>query len=505
MGNYTTKKWINDNIKINIKESWKYEGTINKKLNDLYHIIIYQIKGIIIIKEINGKKEIEINGKQSQNQEINDTFNFVGEETSNINEKTINFKIKDNSSIKLNNIIITKRKNGTATLKGKNVIIKNKNYDTCVHLDLELFNHMEYNNNSLEISQAHLRSSKIINHKDKQDILINSLCGMKNLTNTCYINSSFQILIHIPEFIKIIRRNSDFEGNIIYEINKIYNQILKEYNQSRPVINPKSFVNYFKSNHLKYSNYSQMDSEMFLEELIWDINVELGNLNEERTNSFLKNPKTDKEINFDNYLKESESETNYKINDLFYVYFVHEKKCQYCGFITYYYDETPGLKLNFENTKYETTIDLYTLIMNNFKKPIKLKSFILCQNCQQGPNIIETTRIAKLPKFLILSLQKVNSDNTQKTPWNVKFCLEFGIREIVDIDLLKNSSSRYKLFAINNHLGNSPKSGHYFSQIYLEKFQAWYCFNDESVTECTKCYSDITPNFSNYILFYKQI
>ena len=504
MGNCTPKKWVNDKAKINIKESWDYEGKIIQKLkNNIYPMILFEIKGNIIIKEVNGKKEIEIYGKQKQNHKRNDTFNFVGEETNNKNENIIIFKIKDKSSVKLNNIIIIKYKNGIATLKGENVIIKkNNNYDECGLLDLDLFNHKEYINTPLEISQAHLRSSKIINHKDEQDILINSLCGMKNLTNTCYINSSFQIIIHIPEFIKIIRRNSDFEGNIIYEINKIYNKILKEYNQSRPVINPKSFVNYFKSNHLKYNNYSQMDSEMFLEELIWDINVELGNLNEERTNSFLRDAKTDKEINFYNYLKESESETNYEINDLFYVYFVHEKKCQNCGFITYYYDETPGLKLNFENTKYKATIDLYTLIMNNFKKPIKLKSFILCQNCQQGPNIIETTRIAKLPKILILSLQKVNSDNTQKTPWNVKFCLEFGIREIVDIDLLKNSSSRYKLFAINNHLGNSPKSGHYFSQIYLEKLKAWYSFNDESVTEC---YSDLTPNFSNYILFYKQI
>ena len=111
------------------------------------------------------------------------------------------------------------------------------------------------------------------------------------------------------------------------------------------------------------------------------------------------------------------------------------------------------------------------------------------------------TRIAKLPKILILTLQKANSDNTQKIPWIVKYKPEIGIREIVDIDLLKNISSRYKIFAINNHLGNSPKSGHYFSHIFLEKSKKWYTFNDESVFK----YSDLNPNFNNYILFYKQI
>jgi ubiquitin C-terminal hydrolase len=139
--------------------------------------------------------------------------------------------------------------------------------------------------------------------------------------------------------------------------------------------------------------------------------------------------------------------------------------------------------------------------MRNFKDSINFKSRVLCQKCQQSLNIIETTRIAKLPKILILSLQKVNSDNTQKTPWIVKFSEEIGIREIVDIDLIKNESCKYKIFAINNHLGSTPKSGHYFSQIFLEELKSWYSFNDESVSK----YSDLSPNFDNYILFYKQI
>lgn len=504
MGN-STKKWSNE--KENIKESWEYEGTICKKINNNeyeYPISLFTLKGNIFIKEVNGKKEIKIQGKQRHRR--NEIYNIIGEEiripNHKINKNTICFKIKEKYNIEFSNIIITKKDNNFAILKGENIIIKNKLNPIYANLNLYLYHHKEYNNNLYAISQIHFESSKLINHKNSEDILMNSLCGMKNLTNTCYINSSFQILIHIPQFIKIIQRYTDFEGNIIYEINKIYKEILEKYNQSRPVINPKSFVKYFKSNHSKYNNNSQMDSEMFLEELIWDINIELGNLNEQRTNdSFLKNTKNEKEINFYNYLKESELETNYEINDLFYVYFIHEKKCKLCGFKTYYYDESPGLKLNFENTKCESKIDLYTLIMNNFKEPIKLKSLILCQNCRQCRNLIETTRIAKLPKILILSLQKVNSDNTEKTPWIVKFGFEIGIREIVDIDILKNSSSRYKLFAINNHLGISPKSGHYFSQIFLEKLKTWYSFNDESVSKN----EDLSPNFNNYILFYMQI
>jgi hypothetical protein len=168
-------------------------------------------------------------------------------------------------------------------------------------------------------------------------------------------------------------------------------------------------VNYFKfnSNHPEYANYSQKDSEMFLEELIWDINIELGNLNIQRTNRLyqnINNENKEKAKNFSDYITESEIETNFEINDLFYVYFIHEKKCKECNYKTYYFDQSPGLKLNFEQTKYETQIYLSNLIKDNLNNPITFKSKIICQNCRKCLDIIETTKIVKLPKILILTL-----------------------------------------------------------------------------------------------------
>ena len=121
--------------------------------------------------------------------------------------------------------------------------------------------------------------------------------------------------------------------------------------------------------------------------------------------------------------------------------------------------------------------------------------------------IIETTKIAKLPKILILSLQKTNEDDTKKIPWVVKYDIELGIRGIVDLDLCENECGLYEIFAINNHLGNSPNSGHYYSYIFLRELNEWFVFNDESVRVLTKkSYSKNIPeqSLNNYILFYKQ-
>ena len=499
MGNYSSS------IKNEYNESYEYEGKIYVYIPKKYYqfsiMTLYSLKGNLYIKENkNKKKEILIKGKiKHSNKKDKSEYEFIGEEIycNNFEENTMFFMIKPKNEIKLNKIKLIKDKNNNGKIEGKE--ISYKPYDNLI-LELDLYNHKKKIDNSISINQDYFYLTKLKIENQPEEILINSLCGMKNLINTCYINSSFQILIHIPQFIKIILKNSDFKENIIDEINKIFNQILKQYKQFQPVINPNSFVRYFKLNHSEFNNYSQMDSEMFLEELIWDINVELGNLNEQRIDNFKFKTFTEKEKNFYNYLKESESETNFEINDLFYVYFIHEKKCKYCGDKNYYYDESPGLKLNFEHTKRESKIELYSLIMDNFKFPIDIKSMVLCKNCKKSFEIKETTRIAKLPKILILSLQKVNYDNSEKIPWIVEFPPEIGIREITDIDLLKESC-RYKLFAINNHLGNSPKSGHYFSQIFIERLDNWYSFNDESVNKI----KNIDANFNNYILFYKQI
>lgn len=509
----------NENTNLAVRESWKYDGAIyyiliNKYTNESQTIKKDTLNGCIYLQQNNKRREIKIEGKIKGKK--NKYYRFYGEEINNPNNNQINyngeekiyFKIKEEDKLfKLNDIEITKYDDGATKLTGENIYIMNEQgkKEGPYLLYLQLNNHRIYDNQSNfgKVNPSSLELLKLINTNDPQDILNNSLCGMKNLINTCYINSSLQILIHIPEFIKIIRNNSEFENNIIKEIYDIYDQILEKYKEYSPVINPKSFVNYFKSNHYTYNNYYQMDSEMFLEELIWDINIELGNLGEQRTkNLFPDNTKNEKEINFRNYINESENETHYEINDLFYVYFIHKKKCELCQYQSYYFDESPGLKLNFEHTKNLAKIDLVQLIMDNFKGDISIKSRILCQNCHKSFNVKEETRIAKLPKILILSLQKGNKENTQKIPWMVDYKEKIGIRDIVDIELVNNESARYKIFAINNHLGSTPKSGHYYSEIYLDKLKSWYSFNDESVNkESYFCQQKL----NNYILFYKQI
>lgn len=488
--------FINANIKP--KEKWEFYGKMSFK-NLEFDNDYYNLKGNLEIIELNDKKEIiiKVSLKRKIDKKKSEKIVLRGIESKKLNINTIAYEIKSNVDSKFyfsKDIIMTKKDHENATITGE--LMEGKN-PLNLYLNLYLPNQKKEANNII-VNDYRYYLMKL--NKDI-DILSNSICGFKNLINTCYINSSFQILIHIRPFLEIIRDNKDFKGNVIGNINSILELILKDY-KSFEYINPSIFVNNFKSEHEDYNNFSQKDSEMFLEDLIWNINTVLSILPDKRI-TYYYSTKTIKEKLFYEYIIKSDEDTYYKINDLFYVLFVHEKKCELCSYSTYYFDETVGLKLSFDKAKFnDLAIDLYSLIMQNYRDPVKIKSSFCCQNCKNCFVMSETIRIARLPKILIITLQKTNIENTKKIQWTVKFQIEneIGIKEIVDGELCKQGICLYNIFAINNHSGNSPYSGHYYSYIYLKDLKSWFSFNDESVTPIR----EIKPGVNNYILFYKQ-
>ena len=229
-----------------------------------------------------------------------------------------------------------------------------------------------------------------------------------------------------------------------------------------------------------------MDSEMFIKELINNINSKLSHLKFERNQNYF-GWKNEKEKLFKEYIKKSEAYSHYEIDDLFYIYFIHKKICKNnnCNNVEYYFDKTIGLKLNFQNIKNKN--DLITLIKEKF-----IQKNEQCERC--GYNSSIEISIAKLPRILIIPLQKAERSSI------VNYHEVIDIKEFVDIELCKKDNYLYQLFATNNHLGPSPNSGHYFSEINIRKLGHWYSFNDEYI--CAEHRPKI--DYFNYILFYKN-
>ena len=483
--NTNNKRLENKNLnKYAINKTKKFDGELIK--DNIFQITLYN--KFDIDKVINKFYKI--------NKEIN--FEFIKSNKNNdfIERDEISFTIANIIKNKINNIKMNKEISFTIKESKKDII--EKKYKN-ININKDKIKETDSGNERKKLSNINDFQDimkKSINDLEDYAIVSNSLIGLKNLGNTCYLNSSLQILLHVPEFIKLMLKNKDYEDCHIYYINKIINLLINSYKNSfQYYIDPSDFVRFFKNNHKRFEGCTQRDTQMFLDELLWEINSELSLSHDQRP--IEKNFYLPEQKGYYEYLKKSDKNSNYIMNDLFYVCFIHEKKCKNCDKLIFYFDETPGLKLNFNNIK-GNNINLLELIKDNYMSLKYVNSSIPCERCKQYLFELKT-RIARLPKILIIVLQKTNENETKKIPCVVNYEKNLDLIDFVKKTLIyKKGETQYSLYAINDHYGLTPFFGHYCSYIYLEKFKTWFSFDDTAVTTSTIP----EPNLYNYVLFF---
>ena len=120
----------------------------------------------------------------------------------------------------------------------------------------------------------------------------------------------------------------------------------------------------------------------------------------------------------------------------------------------------------------------------------------LCSNCKKRNDSIKKISYEKLPRVLIVHLKRF--DNFRR-----KIKKHINFKETLDLTRVvnqKDSQNIYKLIAVLIHEGYSTNSGHYYCYV-KNSNGMWYCMNDSSV-------SPVSLNFilgqSPYILFYEK-
>jgi ubiquitin carboxyl-terminal hydrolase 8 len=315
--------------------------------------------------------------------------------------------------------------------------------------------------------------------------------GLCNLGNTCYLNSTLQIMSHIPELNNYLNKynpekyNNIIDKHLVIEWIELYNLMWSK----DCIISPKRFLFFLRElSFKKNALFSGNDQNDAVEYFYFVIDCFHNSLN-----------------NTDNLKL---SKTNYKnINDAIDLYektnssIIHRL---FSSFIinNYINEETHAEEFN----KIETNFTI-ELIIPNINENISIEQCIeytfktesmpdlwLDDKTNTRKKLKKNTKICYLPQILVLHLKRW--DYTLRK--NNKLITYQSNIDMYPFTMYNNAEScNYELFGIINHQG-SVMGGHYYA--YIKNNNQWLMFNDMNVSKVSNIMSS-----DNYCFFYRKI
>ena len=433
--------------------------------------------------------ELKLNPNEIENQNIN---NFHFDNPLNAYNKKIlknglyksKYKLANNNNIKIPEIIEPEKterdeiQNIHSKFNILNPICKNPKTEI-IKIDMK------------NIKNNYQIKKDINKIKDKESILkliTQSLTGLVNLGETCYMNTGLQNIVHcIPfmkQFLLIINEFKDvLEQKIITNsfINLCVSLIKNDNYNTKFNINsydPTFFRNNFCRCHKEYADHEQHDSLEFLRIFLDDISKEL---NQTKIISQYKElateGKTKEQQNYE-YHNFYLCRENSIIVKVFYSQIMNIFKCD-CGDVSYSFEKILDIPLLFPKEITNKEIHLNDLLSLYFNGE-KISWSLPCQKCgQKNLERDKKIKLTILPEVIIFSLQRFNPITCVKVNKVITFEEIIDLKSFCDNDFFNGEiNTKYKLFGISNHSGTID-FGHYYS--YTKVGENWYEFNDSFV------------------------
>ena len=427
----------------------------------------------------------------------------------------------------------------------KNIILNgNTNINKINNINNNNLQNNQFLNINMKFNSAECYSHIINNLVNKyfKDINIEGneaffpLIGLRNVGLTCYMNSTLQCLLHIPELnnfffniysqqkgeLQDIQKNTETKGEISQEYANIVNKVCRqtitgEKHEKRKSIFGLFFqlVGYGESNNSpnqpyspiifndlickynpQFSKYESNDAKDLILYLFQVMHEELNYFGNKRLG---KIPKCNQLIENDSFMFFFQVNSCLNFSIISYLFYGIVKTitiCSHCNkqLFNFQYFQFLSFPLSNYNGKFYN-------IYQGFKEFIKEDLFsgnnqCYCQYCKTLKDAKVMSKLYYTPPYLLINLDY--GKNKRFIPKSIDFGEIIEINDFCEENYKKND---YELIAVSTHLGASGIYGHYKS-FCKDQNKTWHEFNDSrhSISSINEVKRD-----SPYLLLYKKI
>ncbi|XP_033953402.1 ubiquitin carboxyl-terminal hydrolase 2a isoform X2 [Pseudochaenichthys georgianus] len=330
------------------------------------------------------------------------------------------------------------------------------------------------------------------------------LVGLKNLGNTCFMNSILQCLSNTHSLRDYCLHNShrrDLNNNsrtntaLMEEFAKLLQTMWTS--SSSEAVSPSEFKTQIQRYAPRFVGYNQQDAQEFLRFLLDGLHNEVNRVTVRPRGSVedfdhLPDEEKGKKM-WSKYLEREDS----KIVDVFVGQLKSSLTCSHCGFCSTVFDPFWDLSLPIAKGYGEVSLmdcmRLFTKedVLDGDEKPT-------CYRCKARRRCTKKFTIQKFPKILVLHLKRFSeARRTSKLSTFVNFPMkDLDLREFASENCL---NAVYNLYAVSNHSGTTM-GGHYTAYCRNPNSGEWYTFNDSRVTPMS---SSQVRSSDAYVLFYE--
>lgn len=368
--------------------------------------------------------------------------------------------------------------------------------------------------------------SMIVNveHKDS-DLIYSDLGnnGLRNLGNTCYMNTILQCIRHTkmlnsqlfrPAVFKAIRRNLSMSRVPNQQLAMLLNYmkvLITIWENNNGVLSPVCFKALISKLYSQFRGHDQHDAHecltvilnSFHESLARDVVYKMsGNVVHE----------LDKQVkNAHEHWAEHYKNKHSVVLDIFSGQMQTKTQCIVCNHISDKYDPFMAIDLPLPKDISAISPVSYTLYdcLSNYVEPQQFSKDNLykCEKCNKRSQAYQIHSVWTLPNVLIIKFNCFKYQVVHGQYMQTKIS-DFIHYPIDSLDLSKyvssplNESTTYDLYAVGCHVGRDMLSGHYYAYTKHPVSGEWYKYDDNYAQKVRNLQNIVTNDA--YILFYQR-